>query len=93
MLWAILVSGWLASTSAVETTPVKAMAVRAMATGATAGGTALRATRAAAAPDSDRVLHVERWLKAVLYHEPGSFDEPASRIDVLVNEGGVPLKG
>ena len=85
VLWAILVSGWLASTSAVETTAVKAMAVRAMATEATAGGTALRATRAAAAPDSDRVLHVERWLKAVLRHEPGSLDEPASEIAAWSN--------
>ncbi|HWW86731.1 MAG TPA: hypothetical protein VNZ26_24215, partial [Vicinamibacterales bacterium] len=85
MLWAILVSGWLASTSAVGTTAVKAMAVRAMATGTTDVGTALRATRAAAAPDSDRALHVERWLKAVLRHEPGSLDEPASEIAAWSN--------
>jgi tetratricopeptide (TPR) repeat protein len=85
VLWAILVSGWLASTSAVGTTAVKAMAVRAMATGTTDVGTALRATRAAAAPDSDRALHVERWLKAVLRHEPGSLDEPASEIAAWSN--------
>ena len=85
MLSTILVSGWLASTSAVETTAVKAMAVRGMAPGTTAVGTAVRATRAAAAPDGDRVLHVERWLKAVLHHEPGSLDGPASEIAAWSN--------
>lgn len=91
VLSAFLVSGGLAWTSAVGAPAVGAVAarstaVRAMATGTTAvGATALNASRAAPAPDSDRVLYVERWLKAVLHHEPGSRDESAREIAAWSN--------
>ena len=86
MLSAFLVSGSLAWASAVGAPAVGAVAVRSTAVRAMAvGTTAVNASRAALAPDSDRVLYVERWLKAVLHHEPGSRDESAREIAAWSN--------